>query len=155
MKSAYAKMKDEEGSVLVVALMLLVFLTFLGISASTTSEVEIQVAGNSKFHKTAFYAGEAARGYVPWHTDLYGPDNITLGQGLTFPSNADPTQTYALGSSQSFKGRVGYVGFSAPPRGSGYSAEKFKAHRYEMDCDGYGPSNAQSEIKAGFYRIGF
>ena len=48
----------EDGSVLVVALITLVLLTIIGISASTTSNIEIRVAGNEKFHKMAFYAAD-------------------------------------------------------------------------------------------------
>jgi Tfp pilus assembly protein PilX len=51
-------LKDEDGSVLVVALIMLVLLTILGISASTTSTLEIQIAGNEKFHMMAFYAAD-------------------------------------------------------------------------------------------------
>ena len=52
------RLKEEDGSVLVIALILLVLLTVIGISASTTSEVELQIAGNEKFHKMAFYAAD-------------------------------------------------------------------------------------------------
>ncbi|MFC1823650.1 PilX N-terminal domain-containing pilus assembly protein [Thermodesulfobacteriota bacterium] len=52
------KWQQEEGSVLVIALILLVLLTVIGISASTTSEIELQIAGNERFHKMAFYAAD-------------------------------------------------------------------------------------------------
>ena len=50
--------KNEDGTVLVVALIMLVLLTVIGISASTTSTIEIRIAGNEKFHKMAFYAAD-------------------------------------------------------------------------------------------------
>jgi hypothetical protein len=155
MKSYFYLLRKEEGSVLVVGLLILLVLTVIGMAASTTSTIEIQIAGNEKFHKIAFYAAEAARGYVARSPDLYGPDNITTGEALSFPSNTDPDEKFSLSSTQSFYGDVEYVDFSAPPRGSGYEAGKFRAHRYKMTCYGFGPSNAVSEIQAGFYRIGF
>ena len=54
MKTPIAYPKHEEGSVLIVALFILVILTLLGIMATTTTETEIQIAGNEKFHKMAF-----------------------------------------------------------------------------------------------------
>ena len=146
---------NENGFVIVIALIMLAIVTVIGIAATRTSETELQISGNEKLHKLSFYAAEAARGYVADDPSLYGGDNITEGVGIYFPNNADPSTTYDLDSTQSFKGDVEYTGFSAPPRGSGYDAEKFKAHRYLMTCDGYGPSNSQSKIEAGFYRIGF
>ncbi|MBW2000623.1 MAG: hypothetical protein JRJ29_22020 [Deltaproteobacteria bacterium] len=51
--------KDREGSVLIIALFMLVFLTLIGIAATTTTQIETQIAGNEKLHKVAFYAAEA------------------------------------------------------------------------------------------------
>jgi hypothetical protein len=147
--------KNEDGSVLVIALIMLAVLTLMGVVITRTSDIELQITGNEKFYKMAFFAAEAARGYVVGNPDLWGIGNVTLGGKLYFPNNADPTENYSLGSDQSFRGDVEYLGFSAPPRGSGYEVGKFKAHRYAMTCRGTGPSNAESEIEAGFYRIGF
>jgi hypothetical protein len=55
-----ARLKSQEGSVLVVALILLVVLTLLGITISTISEVEIQIAGNERLYKENLYKAEAA-----------------------------------------------------------------------------------------------
>lgn len=155
MKGRFSILKNENGSALLISLLILGLLTLLGIFATNTTNIEIQIAGNEKVHKLGFYAAEAARGYVSASTGLYGPDNIIVGGKLYFPNNADPSEQYPLDSTQFFAGEVEYTGSSAPPRGSGYEVGKFKAHNYEMTCNGYGPSNAQSRITAGFYRIGF
>ncbi len=52
------KAKREEGSVLVIALIMLVLLTLIGISASTNTSIELQISGNDKVHKMAFYAAD-------------------------------------------------------------------------------------------------
>ncbi len=149
-------LKNEDGSVLVLALVMLVLLTVLGISATTTTEIEIRIAENERSHKTAFYAAETAGAYAAGtRRDLYGSDNIDLDDPQYFPNNDDSSEKYALSSTLSFNGDVEYQGFTAPPRGSGYEAGKFKAHRYRMTCSGYGPSNSVSNIEIGFYRIGF
>ena len=53
-------LRNENGAVLVVALMLLVLLTILGISISSTSEVELQIAGNEMRYKENLYKADAA-----------------------------------------------------------------------------------------------
>lgn len=155
MKSFINQARKEEGSVMIVALLILILLTLMGISATTTTNIEMQVAGNGKFHKMAFYAAEAGRAYVAASPELYGADNITVEGYIDFPNDEDPSVKYALGSRQSFNGDVEYLSSSAPPRGSGYGVGKFKAHRYKMTCYGYGPSNAETQIEGGFYRIGY
>jgi hypothetical protein len=146
---------NEQGFVTVVALFMLVVLTMFGISATTTTGIELQIAGNEKAYKIAFYTAEGAMSYAVRRPDLYGPNNITLGEKLYFPNNDDPTEKYLLSSIQSFLGEVEYSGSLAPPRGSGFDVGKFRAHNYTMTSKGFGPSNSESQLETGFYRIGF
>ena len=147
--------KHEDGSVMVVAILILALLTIIGIAAMSTTNVELKISGNEKSYKMALYAAEAARGYVAKTPELYGSDNIKLGQGLNFPDENDPLVVVQLSSKQAFGGTVEYLGFSVPPRGSGAQVGTFKAHKYKMTCKGYGPAKAESQIEAGFYRMGF
>jgi hypothetical protein len=50
---------NEKGSMMVVVLLILVILTLVGITAATTSNIEVQVAGNQKFHKIAFHNADS------------------------------------------------------------------------------------------------
>jgi hypothetical protein len=68
---------------------------------------------------------------------------------------APPQPDIVMSSNMSFDGYVEYLGATRPPRGSGFEHPKFKAHNYKMVSRGHGPRNAQVEIEAGFYRIGF
>ena len=52
-------LKNEDGSIMVVALVILVLLTLIGISASTTSEIETRIAGNDMRYKRNLYSAEA------------------------------------------------------------------------------------------------
>ena len=52
--------RGEEGNVLILSLILLVLLTMLGISATQTSSIDLQVAGNNKTYKMNLFSGEAA-----------------------------------------------------------------------------------------------
>ena len=154
MKEKYLP-ENEKGSVTVLAVVLLMLLTLLGIAATTTSSIEVQIAGNELRHKLAFYSAEAAKGWVIWNPDLYGSNNITAGTPLSFPNNADSSEEQTLNSNQSFNGSVGYGSSGGVPRGSGYEAGEYRAHRYIMTCNGYSSQNTQMQIEVGFYRIGF
>ncbi|MDD5759001.1 MAG: pilus assembly PilX N-terminal domain-containing protein [Desulfobulbaceae bacterium] len=49
---------NEEGFVLVAAIMTLLVLIILGISSTTTTNIELQIAGNDKTNKQTFYAAD-------------------------------------------------------------------------------------------------
>ena len=49
-------LKDQKGMALVVALIMLLVLTFLGISSITSSVLESKISGNERWGSTAFYA---------------------------------------------------------------------------------------------------
>jgi len=150
-----APLKNENGSTLLLALMVLAVVTILGLFSINTSTTELAIARNERLYTIAFYAAEAARGYVPPHTGLYGENNITLGGTLPF-SSGTPGDFSLNANNSSFNGSVGYTGFSQAPRGSGYEVSKFRAHRYEMRCRGYdGSGGTETTIQSGFYRIGF
>jgi Tfp pilus assembly protein PilX len=51
-------LNKEDGSITVLALILLVLLTLLGIAATTTSNIEVQIAGNDDRHKKALYEAD-------------------------------------------------------------------------------------------------
>jgi hypothetical protein len=148
--------KNERGAALVIALLMLAVTSIIGIAAGRTSEVELQISNNLIQYKLAFYAADAGTAYVAANPSFYGNDNITVSGYKDFPNDADPSEEYTLSSGQSVNGDVEYLGDSTPPRGSGYAADKFKAHNYQMTCNGKGPNNnSQSRIEIGFYRIGF
>lgn len=58
-KKHFHILQNEEGSVIVMALIILVVLTLIGISASSTSVVELQIASNDHFYKIAFYNADS------------------------------------------------------------------------------------------------
>jgi len=60
MKNIASTSHTEKGSTLVIGLLTLVLLSLIGISATSTSRVEVQISGNDKAAKEAFYAAELA-----------------------------------------------------------------------------------------------
>ena len=51
---------NERGAALVIGLLTLALLSLLGSASTTTSRTEIQIAGNDKAYKEAFYTAEVA-----------------------------------------------------------------------------------------------
>jgi Tfp pilus assembly protein PilX len=50
----------ENGSIIVIVVVILMMLTVIGISLTTTASIELQIAGNHKLHKRAFYRADGA-----------------------------------------------------------------------------------------------
>jgi hypothetical protein len=155
MNSITKQIRNEEGSMITVVVMILALLTISGIAAITTSNTEQQTATSEQIYKMAFFSAEAGRSYTEQNPDLYHEDNITTGGSLSFPDIADDTVNYNMWALQSFNGNVEYIGSSLPPRGSGYEVGTYKSHRYRVTSSGHGPRNSENRVEAGFYRIGF
>jgi len=159
----------DEGSILVVSLFMMCILMIVGVAAATTALIEQRLSGNQKFQKMAFYASEAARNHVASQGDLYGTENLSVGEDYAhfFPNPSDPyvadhsnptapsAPRHALNTGQSFNGTVEFTGTAPLPRGSGFEEGGFRAYNYRMKCYGYGPANAKSELEVGFYRVGY
>ncbi len=92
-KRFFRPLQSEEGSVIVMVLLILVVLTLLGISAIDTSTIELHIASNDHFHKIAFYNTDAG---------VYGTAKLisrTLDNsaGITSGSGTDaPGITYLI-----------------------------------------------------------
>lgn len=50
---------NEEGFILVTAIVVLLLLVLIGIGSMRTSSIEMLISGNDKFHKEAFYASDS------------------------------------------------------------------------------------------------
>jgi hypothetical protein len=59
MKTMTAIIKNEQGSVLVMAIMVLALLTIVAFTATRTSNIEVQISGNELLHQKYFFTAEA------------------------------------------------------------------------------------------------
>jgi hypothetical protein len=143
---------NEKGSALVLALLMLVLLTLMGISATTTSTVEIQMAGGEKFYELAFYSAESG-----WQRALNWLDNQFPGvtdnrvwDGTDFmPVSGSLDEAATVGiplandNNTQYFVKVEFVG-TAPAAGYGTSFRRFN---YRVDSVGIGPGHARSEVE--------
>ncbi|MCJ7663368.1 MAG: PilX N-terminal domain-containing pilus assembly protein [Desulfobacterales bacterium] len=56
-------LQSQQGAALIIAVLILLILTVLGIYAITTSTLETKIAGNERFLKEAFYAADGGIDY--------------------------------------------------------------------------------------------
>ena len=150
MKDIAYDITNDKGSALVLALLILVLLTLMGISATTTSTIEVQMAGNDKFHEMAFYAAESGwqealnwldRQY-PGITDQVGWD----GNSQTFVTgekyNAPDYISLADDNNTGYYLKIDFAGTTPV---SGYGTD-FRRFNYRINSVGLGPGNARSEL---------
>jgi len=157
MKEKPVFLNNEKGSVLIIAVMFLMLLTVLGIFATTTSTIEVQISGNDKINKMVFYAADSGTHYVAVNPALYNTDNLDKDDpfpfSFSFP-DPDTAATYSLLDNLKVNGNVTYLGKSQMPAGTGYSAGTVFAINYQLKSTGTGPNNGSSIVEAGFYRTG-
>lgn len=146
---------NQDGYMIVVVIMIVSVLSVIATAGTNNSITERRSATNEQIYQLTFYAADTGRTYVIKNNDLYHEDNITVGQSLSFPKKDDPAAQYTIGTHESFNGDVEYLGSGPTPRGSGFEIGKFMAHRYLINSTGFGPRGSNSEIEAGFYRVGF
>lgn len=146
---------NQRGSVINVALLILLLLTVVGFAVSQTSTTDVKISGNYRAAQLAFYAAEAGRAFVESDSDLYGGSNVTAGTGVTFPVAGNDSITEDMGDNQSFKGVVTYQYVSNAPRGMGYGVGEVFAHNYMIESTGYyAPRDAESKVASGVFRFG-
>jgi len=152
---------DERGFVLVGALLILLLLVLIGISATTSTTLELQIAGSHKVRALSFYAAEAGQSFARSSSELTGSANVALGVGgLDFPTPVQLSANVNVGklganADQSFTGKSTYQGPGPLPLGSGYSDDDYKAHYYLVESTGRGPNSAEATVEVRAYRVGF
>jgi Tfp pilus assembly protein PilX len=81
MKKAISIVDNEEGSVMVLALVILVLLTILGISSMNTSSVESLIIINDRLYRQSFYKAEGG---------AFEAAQEIKNDAKTIPSNVNP-----------------------------------------------------------------
>jgi len=148
---------NEKGSALVLALLVLVLLTLMGISATTTSTIEVQMAGNEKFYELAFYTAESGwqralnwlDGQYPGvtHNFVWGWDEESgtwtfIEVVGDFEEAATAGISLAGDNNTEYQVKIESVESTAVP---GYGTN-FRRLNYRVNSVGIGPSNARSEV---------
>jgi type IV pilus assembly protein PilX len=148
-KGDHFMLKDESGVALVVALLMIVILSLIGLASSSTSTFEIKLSGNKRAATDAFYTSDAgvqsvkanitnfntSSGFSPVTT---GSLPVELQNELIDQSNTGPALVTGSGVSFSDAPQVTvyHMTITEVPRGSGYSAINFEYSYYIIDSIG-------------------
>jgi len=94
---------NENGSVIVLALVMLVLLTLLGFAATRTSSIDVQIASNGSRAADNLYKAESADHYAvelsdTWMTDAFLQQAANAAQVIIPTSNLDPNDIDGDGS---------------------------------------------------------
>jgi len=95
--------RPERGSIIIIALVLLMMVTLIGTSATNTATIEIQVAGNERNYKQNFYQAETAAMRAMSQLETLSPSVLKTNNGgaikgetfLHSASDTTPFQTKA------------------------------------------------------------
>ncbi|MGE5838600.1 MAG: pilus assembly PilX N-terminal domain-containing protein [Deltaproteobacteria bacterium] len=145
------RLKSEEGNLTIIAFVLLVILTVVGIFATKTAQLDLQTAYNEVPYKQNFYiaegglnreAAELGRGMYPV-VQVFSPALLATHETVTGHT--------VLGKPYDF--RISYIGNYAAP--SGFSAIHFSRYDYRVDTWAGGTaSSGRVHVASRLFKIG-
>lgn len=162
-------LKNEDGSIIVLAMIMLVLLTLLGISATTTSSIEVQIAANENRALQNLYQAESGNHYAleltgtadTWMTDTFlSLDETTASSGPTgvdIDSDGTSDVNIEIRCIQNTNTVIANANnlpvqqhISSPPVGSGYSLNNFEIRRYGITATSV---NGNTKVQIGAYKV--
>lgn len=141
--------KREAGSVLVIALLLMVLLSLLGVTLLTVAATEHTVAFNGLWSEGALSAAEGGvnRGLnqlsANAQTSLQAIPNTTIGTTYAFRSGHKTDTTPQPLTFVASRTEAGY----SIAVGTGYNPSGYAFHTYQINATGTGPRNAIREVE--------
>jgi hypothetical protein len=124
-------LKDQSGVALVLALIMIVILTLIGLASTYTSTFEMKLSGNKRGTTDAFYAADSGVQVVTANVDnfsLPGKYVDNKYDPFTDPKNPNPTKANVLIQYDTTQ--------EGSPRGSGFSAISFEFKHFVIDSKG-------------------
>jgi len=111
-------LKEEKGAAIIVALIMMIVLTLIGIASTMTSTFEIKLSGNKRGETDAFYAAESGINVITARVENFARANYdpTTHKYNPFTDSSNVNVTSAAVNVTYDPTRGG------PPRGSGYTA---------------------------------
>ncbi len=137
-------MRNERGIVLVIAVLIMITGTVLGIAAVMTSNIEVRMSGNQRSMESALYAADAGiENGLSWlaSSGVTKPDESGLPtMKETVEEMTDP-ENPAISSSQYYIGDLHHS--KNPP--AGWDVTKFRRYYYQIYSAGYEKPRANPE----------
>jgi Tfp pilus assembly protein PilX len=160
------RMGNEEGSVIVLSMVMLVLLTILGISATRTSTIEVQIASNEIHAVQNFYQAEAGEHVAletsdTWMTDPFLTTDETTAysaqNNVDIDSDSTPDVNIEIRYIQDTDPDIANTNnlpcqkhISPPPVGSGYSLNDYEIRKYGITATSI---NGSTQVQIGVYKV--
>lgn len=140
MKRLDKRLRDERGNALVTVLVVVALLIILGTISLNSTIGELQVSGNEKRQRLAFYAAESGLDYA---RAIIRRDFLAATNKTTFVSNFESSPpTFTAPSGISFT-----VAPNGAATGTGTSSDPYV---FSVISEGFGPGNSSAEVEAVF-----
>ena len=124
-------LKDQTGVALVIALLMIVVLTLMGLASTQTSIYDIKLSGNKRGSTSAFYAAESGVQVVMASVENFNlPGKYIRNRydPFTDPKNPNPTKARVT---------IEYdTTMEGSPKGSGFSAINFEYNHFVIESTG-------------------
>jgi Tfp pilus assembly protein PilX len=119
--------KNQSGAALVIALIMIIVMTLIGLAATFTSIFEIKLAGNKRGSTDAFYTADGGvQSIVANLANFNVPGNFTTVNPATLPTDLQSESINSKFSSPSFPTGVNFV---VPPQVTIYHTTRTSAPR--------------------------
>ncbi len=126
-------LKDESGIALVIALIMMIVLTLIGLAATFSSTFESRLSGNKRGSTDAFYAADSGVQVVLANVDNFDlPGKYTANKYEPF-NGKNITDNNPTGASVIIEN---YPNQTGPPRGLGMSATQINFEHYMIESTG-------------------
>ena len=146
---------NERGMALILVLSMLTIMSLLGVLALSTATTELDITGNMRSSREAFFAGERAVEYAAIAGDIYetiGTDSVNLTSDQADDIQIDHAG-YTSGLDMSATNQVGYLTSGPLPPSAGSDATLFEMRYYRISVTGRGPNNSSTRIEAQIGRL--
>ena len=125
-------LKNQSGVALVLALVMIVILTLIGLASTYTSNFELKLSGNKRGTTDAFYAADSGIQVIMANVDNFSlPGKYVDNKYDPFTDANNPNPTKAKVVIQFDTAQEG------SPRGSGFSAISFEYKHFVIDSKGH------------------
>lgn len=148
----------EKGSIIIIALILLMLVTLMGVSITQTASIEMRVAGNERDYKQNFYLAEAAAMEALQRLDNAGEDDLkpaTTTFGWLYDTSTDledkPTMA-ASGVVSPLDPNTRYGAVARGITGGASLSMTSTSQLFSFDAYGYSEDRGRAHIVAGYKR---
>jgi type IV pilus assembly protein PilX len=164
-KKATDRLKNEDGIVVVAALLILVLLTIMGISANRISNTEIQISGNELIYQQHLYRAEGATMEAVERLEISAdpktagltwldtvPDSVTQDEIQNWQFGGSPSPAFAVIDEPGLAD-VDYIAVSEGiAAGSSLDIGSSKVHQYTIYGRSAQPNRGTTVVQVGFLK---